>query len=135
MSINLSRRTFLGGVLTVAATTVLGLRWWRERRDARNHVTALLELLEHRDSAVVLGRRYREAVPSEAGKEPLIVALADTFGQAIDLPAGAPAMLRRIVDEQIHRDFNSGRVVEVDGWLLSMTEARLCALASLEPYS
>ena len=33
--------------------------------------------------------------------------------------------------EQVRRDFAEGRTVEVQGWVLSVTEARQCALYSL----
>jgi len=132
MSLGLSRRTFLGGLLAVAASTALGLRWWQGRRRPDFPVADLLELLNHRDSALLLGRLYRDAVPVENGKEPLIAVLAATFRTAGELPAGDQVSLRRLVNEYIRRDFTRDRVVAVDGWLLSVTEARLCALASLE---
>jgi hypothetical protein len=132
MSVKFSRRTFLGGMLAIGAA-MLGLRWWQERRPSEFHVAALLELLEHHHAAVMLGQRYREAVPRDDGIKPLVAALAATFGAAIHVSADDPVVLRRIVGEQIRRDFQSGQVVDVDGWLLSETEARLCALVSVEP--
>ncbi len=38
-------------------------------------------------------------------------------------------------EEAIKADFQARRTVVVDGWLLSVTEARQCALASLQPKS
>ena len=37
------------------------------------------------------------------------------------------------IDDQIRDDFESGRITVVDGWLLSVTEARQAALFSLTP--
>jgi len=34
------------------------------------------------------------------------------------------------IDDRIRDDFGAGRTVVVDGWLLSVTEARQCALYS-----
>jgi hypothetical protein len=37
------------------------------------------------------------------------------------------------IDDQIRDDFTAGRTVVVDGWVLSVTEARQAALFSLAP--
>jgi len=131
MSLRLSRRTFLGGLLAAAATAAIGLRWWQVRRQPEFPAARLVELLTHRDSAVLLGRRYRAAVPGEDGKAPLVAALAATFGSADALPPDQDG-LRRVLAERIREDFTAGRMVAVDDWLLAVTEARLCALASLD---
>jgi hypothetical protein len=39
--------------------------------------------------------------------------------------------LRADLEERIRNDFIHGDTVAVDSWLLSITEARLCALVSL----
>ena len=36
------------------------------------------------------------------------------------------------VNDAVRRDFATGRIVYVDGWALSRTEARLCALIALD---
>jgi hypothetical protein len=41
------------------------------------------------------------------------------------------AELRRSIRRRVRRDFDVDDTVQVDGWLLSMTELRLCALAGL----
>jgi hypothetical protein len=78
----------------------------------------------------LVGARYREQVPEEATRDALLAAipmpeqLPDT-PDALEEELGA----RR---DQIRAEFGSGDVVEVDGWQLSRTEARLAALISLE---
>ncbi len=42
-----------------------------------------------------------------------------------------PMELLARLHRQVRRDFELGRTVEVDGWILSITEARLSALVSL----
>ena len=39
---------------------------------------------------------------------------------------------RRIVERRVADDFEAGRVVVVDGWVLSRTEAALCAAVALQ---
>jgi len=60
-----------------------------------------------------LGRRYREMAP------------------AADLLSAAPG--RGGISHRVRDDFARGRTVVVEGWVLSVTEARQCALFSLLP--
>jgi hypothetical protein len=127
MNLRLTRRTFLGAVLTAAASTVLGWRWWRSRHHAGLSAEVLQALLPHRESAALLGRHYLAATPHEADAQRLRALLAGS----LEAVAAKPETLHRRVHEQIRDDFTAARVVAVDGWLLSLTEARLCALVSL----
>ncbi len=46
------------------------------------------------------------------------------------LPTGLAATeLRSIIAARVRDDFSNSRIVSVDGWVLAVTEARLCALA------
>jgi len=79
------------------------------------------------DEAVVrdLGLRYLQLVPSE--NDPDILARAIMPG-----PLPSPADdLNALVDSQVAQDFSDGRTVTVHGWILSVTEARQCALFAL----
>ncbi|MFO1036491.1 MAG: hypothetical protein U1E45_06585 [Geminicoccaceae bacterium] len=67
-----------------------------------------------------VGRRHLSAHPDHAREA---AAMAhDLVGAA----AGRQA-LRAMVGDLIRDDFASGRIVLVDGWVLSVTEARGCA--------
>jgi hypothetical protein len=65
-----------------------------------------------------VGARYVRDHPEEAGAAR---ALAGAWG------AREPALARRELQRAGAQDFALGRVVRVDGWVLSRTEARLCA--------
>ena len=65
------------------------------------------------DAVRRLGRHYRETVPDA------------------DLPAADPE--HRHSGSPVRDDFAAGRTVVVLGWVLSVTEARQCALFSLLP--
>ena len=72
-----------------------------------------------------LGRRYRESVPSER----------DTHDLEAAIRASRPWTARigvrhQPIADQVKDDFDAGRTVVVDGWLLSVTEARQCGLYS-----
>lgn len=74
------------------------------------------------EDVALIGERYLVGRPEEASVEAL--------SAAVDLPGGGTedfAALRR----RIHREFDAGEVARVDGWVLALTEARLCALVFL----
>jgi hypothetical protein len=75
-------------------------------------------------SYTALGARYLHDFPHEADETSL---RRHIFGNRT---ASATAM-RRIACERATHDFAHANVVVVDGWLLSRSEARICALAHL----
>jgi hypothetical protein len=76
----------------------------------------LISVFSWLPSARAIGAAYLRAHP------------ADTATLALQLPAG---LTRRELQFVIRDDFAHERIVTVDGWMLSVTEARLCALAHL----
>ena len=81
-----------------------------------------------------LGRAYLNAHPAELDPQRLV----DRVLGSLRLASGADAIdstpkavliasVRRVVID----DYLAGRVVDIDGWVLSVTEARLYALATL----
>jgi hypothetical protein len=98
--------------------------------DAR--ARALLRTLTHRDSAAVVGRVYLSGMPSEACPERLVRLLCHAgCGWRRALVSAPAEQLRRWMREAVRKDFETGQIVTVDGWQLSVTEARLCALVAL----
>jgi hypothetical protein len=74
-----------------------------------------------------LGSRYRANVPKEDSAAALRAAISGGLRQRLRLPwSPRPSLEQRVRD-----DFAAGRTVLVDGWVLSATEARQCALFSL----
>ena len=74
-----------------------------------------------------LGAHYRASTPSENSAGALRAALSSGHGPRI------PFIKRGSFEDQIRDDFATGRTVVVDGWVLSLTEARQAALFSLTP--
>jgi hypothetical protein len=77
------------------------------------------------DRVRVLGAHYRANVPSENSAVFLRAALS---GAA---PSRHLPWMHKSIADRVRDDFGAGRTVLVDGWVLSVTEARQCALASL----
>jgi hypothetical protein len=74
-----------------------------------------------------LGARYRADTPGENTAPALRAAISNGRGPRIPFTRNAS------IHDQIRDDFESGRIAVVDGWLLSVTEARQAALFSLTP--
>lgn len=83
----------------------------------------LLALLGDRDAVEALGCRYRQLVPAEDDPQVLARAVAPSRATGRDLDAW--------IAHRIAQDFAAGHTVTINGWILSVTEARQCALFSL----
>ena len=94
---------------------------------------ALAELCAALGYPETIGKACLAALPateaSQASLARAILGDARSAGKA-----GAPARtLAQAVREQSRDDFRDGRIVTVDGWMLSLTETRVYALAALLP--
>ena len=90
--------------------------------------------LREAEAARVIGRAYLATAPAEAGVEALVTELTLPRQNQGEGPAGT-AGLKEWLAQRSRDDFAAGRVVSVDGWLLSESEARLYALVALLPRS
>jgi hypothetical protein len=72
-----------------------------------------------------IGTQYRAAMPNENTVATLRDAISDSQHQTFSWSRAGS------IEEQIRDDFAAGRTVVVSGWVLSVTEARQCALYSL----
>ena len=123
----MKRRAFIG----LAAAGAAGLVLSETARAAGAFSPAspppcLLAFLHDEQAVRDIGRRYREMAPGENS--------ARTVAQAIlaPLPGTVPSALSARLEQQVASDFAGGRTVNVNGWILSVTEARQCALYSLQ---
>ncbi len=87
----------------------------------------LLDILGEKNSAYIVGRKYIEKAPNEADPKQLVAMICSGSD---DFRCDGE-MLKKHVIMQSRSDFSNGRTVSVDGWVLSLTEARLYALASI----
>jgi hypothetical protein len=92
----------------------------------------LCRVFERQDSARHVGRAYLDACPRDRDERRLVDLLCScgTVTRA-DVAHADTAALRRMLGEQLRSDFEHGRTVNVQGWILSETEGRLCALAAM----
>lgn len=128
-----SRRRFLSTFLWYGFFFLTHSRFaWAEAKKGarRDSLTARLQqLLRHPHSAVIIGREYVRLAPNEREPTILLALIVSSCGEG--LFDSDCERTRESLRLQTRRDFEEGRVVEMHGWMLSITEARLCALAAL----
>lgn len=111
----LGRRKFLLscalGLVSLSSTPLL-FGWWQESRAKVQDCSRL----EGHQGVQSLGKKYLQSNPQEANSQVL-----RSF-----IPPTNSAIRAKII-----HDFDRGDLVSFDGWLLSRTECRVCALSAL----
>jgi hypothetical protein len=77
-----------------------------------------------------IGINYRAQVPEE-NKEKKLVELLLTNDKGKKIEPGNSKAVSELLEQKIQQEFKEGRIVIEDGWVLSETEARQCALFSM----
>jgi hypothetical protein len=115
----------LGGVLT---TFVGSTR--RQAAAAPDALAARLaaQFQRSRASIRVLGAACRTSGTGCATRGALLVQLCPDPAERTRLASATRRTLQAWIDTRIEADFIAGRIVRVDGWVLSRTEALLYAL-------
>jgi hypothetical protein len=128
------RRTFVR--LTTAASIALYLPGPGCKPKASTFTRILSQpgALEHICDAQTIhqiGEAYQKEAPSENNQSELTRLLAtDTSGNQIRESSDSAA-IASYLDKRVHDDFTQNKTVVINGWVLSLTEARQCALFSL----
>lgn len=91
----------------------------------------LNSLLATKKSARAVGHRYLQLFPHEADAHRLTRLICRSERRYARLARVDTSALRDILARQQKLDFRNRRIVRIDGWILSETEARLCAIAAL----
>ncbi len=77
-----------------------------------------------------IGIRYTKLFPDENVKEKLIDLLLTNIKINKIIP-DRPTLIE-MLDKKIYEDFNASKIIIINGWVISVTEARQCALFSLK---
>jgi hypothetical protein len=96
--------------------------------DAATGQPAFLSKLFDEVTIKKTGQAYLQKTPAENAHDELVRLLANdsTIANSSD-----EAAIHQYLEEKIKNDFDEGKTVTVNGWVLSVTEARQCALFSL----
>jgi hypothetical protein len=130
-----TRRAFLRATAGVAGTVTLGALGGGLvlRGDVPVPLAVRLgALLPERASAVAVGAAYLDVVPDERAIGRLLASLEHRVRGLERIAATTTdAELRALLAAASQADFAAGDTIRVRGWILSRSEARVCALASL----
>ena len=132
----ISRRRFLAA-LGCAGMSLLCVPGYRSQKllgdVSASHLGARLAgVFTHSESAHTVGLQYLRTAHGERDLNTLIRLIASILpGGHRALVVSNDADLRHLLGMQVRRDFEEERTVKLDGWILSLTEARLCAIATL----
>jgi hypothetical protein len=132
--VRIRRRKFLGALALggIWAAWAGQARAWLPAAGNWTAAPRLLAVLDRPESAAAVGRAYLASHPGEADRDRLAARLDQAVRcQDCDPARARTEQLREALAGQIRADFAAARVVTVDGWVLSETEARLCGLAAL----
>lgn len=127
----MTRRTFLAAAaLTAAGGGGVLYRLTSSDFDPELEQTVdVASLFDELGPARRVGRTYLEDHPVEADERALVRLLEAEPGWR-GVWEGSPARIAAVARRTIRLDYQNGRTVPVGGWILSRTEARLCALTT-----
>ena len=91
----------------------------------------LLSILEKPGSAYAIGSVYLESLPPHTFTADRLINAIVCAAECDTGTMKSTEALRKQISIRVRKDFSEGAVVIVAGWILSETEARLCALAAL----
>jgi hypothetical protein len=115
-------------LITAAATIVAVPAWYyysgSTAYDQSLTKPQLLSNIWDTETMVGIGMIYLKQHPGETDESRLTKLLSEN----ISLEKGAIATS---INQKIKEDYKTGRIVTIDGWILSVTEGRQCALYSL----
>jgi hypothetical protein len=126
---SLDRRLFLQHSAVMAAAWIVP--WLHACHGNNKAAIPLPDFLSHtidQETLQAIGKAYILSFPDENKPETLVSQLMNDF------PATQKATentLREFFNKQIAQDFAAGNLVIISGWVLSRTEARQCALYSI----
>jgi hypothetical protein len=110
--------------------THLLAQYGKKRRESL--AMKMTSLFGTQSSAAMIGREYLRLVPGEGEVELLVKLIcASRADLQEELVKADSKELRRALSAQQCQDFEDGRIVNIQGWLLAETEVRLCALVAL----
>jgi hypothetical protein len=129
----LPRREFLWQALSACAAGVLvparSAGAGQAGTSDRTATTSAGYLGDHADAARAVGEAYLRQLGRDSTRESIVAAARGALA-VIDRERDQAAAIHRLV-RAVRDDFARGRTVQLEGWILSRTEAEICALTLL----
>ena len=92
--------------------------------------SALNDVFHKKSSAAAIGKEYLATMGVTADVE----MMTESVARALSLsPDGAISIesARALLKRRVREDFRSGNTVSLQGWVVSLTEAQVCAIVTL----
>lgn len=83
------------------------------------------------DAAARVGRAYLATHPGEAHLDTLLAAIDSALGGEIEAANSDPQRMLTALQHAVRAEYLSGESVNVQGWVLSVTETRVYAVLAL----
>jgi hypothetical protein len=130
----MKRRTFIRIATTASAALYFSNIQCHQKTKPFTKLLAHPQALQHLfDSKTIheIGEVYQKQAKDASDETALVRLLSeDKQGKLIGETADS-AFIASILSQKIQEDFEQNKIVVVNGWVLSLTEARQCALFSL----
>lgn len=95
-------------------------------RDTSRYVhPELLSILDDPQIVKEIGQAYLKKHPKDQSKQSLLASIDQKLGFI------RTGNLKTSISKQVKADFELGHTIQLNGWILSQTEAQQCALYSL----
>ena len=122
------RREFLWQALSACAAGVLvpAQSAWAVQSDHIDRAATM----GSGDAVRAVGEAYLRQLGRDTTRESVVAAARGAL-EAIDRSRDQPGAIRALV-RAVRDDFEQGRSVQLEGWILSRTEAEICALTLLD---
>ncbi len=133
---SINRRSFIISAIYFCTWSLIQppLKWTAplKQDESSSFGSRMTNLLRHGESAKIIGIEYLKIAPYEADKQVLVDLLYIGFTQAnADAINADTTKLSQLLELRMRLDFEEEKIVKLRGWIVSLTEARLCALAAL----
>ncbi len=129
----MKRRDFIGAAIAAAVVIAVPAVFTSCRRNGRKDPLNMPYVLgEFCDENEIneLGIRYRFQVPAESTKEKLTELLLANSNNKMNESLNN-SEIDELLNRQIQEEFSAYKTIIVNGWVITPTEARQCALFSL----
>lgn len=123
----MERRKFTFVVASGVATMIIPIGFYScsgTEYDSAVAKPILLSNIWDTQIIVEIGELYQKQYPKENTEQKLVELLSEDISMGKDDISAS-------ITSRIEEDFKTGKIVTLDGWILSVTEGRQCALFSL----
>ena len=121
------RRTFLIAACAAAVTVPILNYSWSSIHEFPIYYPDELGRICDENSIREIGIKYRNLVHQENSKQKLTDLILDGISQE-KIKTSDRSLVHKFLDQKIYEDFLGYKTFVIDGWVISITEARQCAL-------